>query len=110
MEVINMIVNRKDFIETMDKNDFNDGLVKFNIPNESNIHSTNGEGVWGWATREDKAKYKDDSFHGNITAILLNEPLNYSDRLHWADEVVLKCHGDWRPTLDPQWVMENLMS
>lgn len=25
-----------------------------------------------------------------------------------GDEVVLRCHGDKRPTLDPEWVKENL--
>ena len=104
-----MIENKGLFIESLSEEDFNAGLIKFNIPNEDNIHSTNGEGVWGWATAEDKEKYNDDSFNGNITAILLNQPLNYHERLNWGDEVVLQCHGDKRPTIDPDGVMENLM-
>ena len=104
-----MIENKGAFIESMSKEDFNAGLIKFNIPDEDNIGSTNGEGVWGHVTAEDKKKYNDDSFYDTITAILLNQPLNYYGRLNWGDEVVLRCHGDKRPTLDPQWVIENLM-
>lgn len=104
-----MIENKGTFIESLSEDEFNAGLIKFNIPDEDNIHSTNGEGVWGWATAEDKARYNDDSFHGNITAILLNQPLNYYGRLNWGDEVILKCHGSNRPTIDPNWVVENLM-
>ena len=104
-----MVISKKEFIESLTEEEWNTGLIKFNIPDEDNIHSVNGEGVWGWANAEDKEKYHDDTFHGNITAILLNQPLNYFGRLNWADEVVLKCHGSSRPTLDPDWVMENLM-
>lgn len=104
-----MIINKGKFIESLSKDEFNVGLIKFNIPDEDSIGSTSGEGVWGYATAEDKAKYNDDSFYGKITAILLNQPLNYYGRLNWGDEVTLQCHGDQRPTLDPNWVMENLM-
>lgn len=104
-----MVVGKKEFVESLSKEAFNAGLIKFNIPDEDNITNLNGEGVWGWVVEEDKEKYNDDSFNGNITAILLNQPLNYYGMLNWADEVVLKCHGSSRPTLDPEWVMENLM-
>ena len=104
-----MIVNKGEFIESMSKDDFNAGLIKFNIPDEDNIGSTNGEGVWGYVTAKDKEKYNDNSFYDTITAILLNQPLNYYGRLNWGDEVVLRCHGDKRPTIDPNWVIENLM-
>lgn len=104
-----MIVNRGEFIESLSKEDFNAGLIKFNIPDEDNLGSNNGEGVWGYVTADDKAKYNNNSFNGTITAILLNQPLNYYGRLNWGDEVVLRCHGDKRPTIDPNWVIENLM-
>ena len=104
-----MIINRKDFVETIDKHDFNDGLVAFNLPPEHYLESLNGEGVWGWTTKEEKEKYLDDTFNGTITAILLSQPASYEGKLNWGDAVVLRCHGNYRPTLDPEWVMENLM-
>lgn len=100
--------NKGKFIESMSKEEFDKGLIKFNIPDEDRINSLNGEGVWGWVTQEDKEKYDNDTYGDKITAILLNTPLNYYGILKWGDEVVLQCHGDSRPTLDPDWVMENL--
>ena len=38
----------------------------------------------------------------------MNQPIEYYGRLNWGDEVILKCHGDSRPILDPEWVKENL--
>lgn len=102
------MINKSEFIESMDKEKFNEGLIKFNIPDENNIYSLNGEGVWGWVTQEDREKYYEDTCTNKITAVLLNTPLNYYGILKWGDEVVLQCHGNSRPTLDPDWVMENL--
>lgn len=38
----------------------------------------------------------------------MNQPIEYYGKLQWGDEVVLQCHGDSRPTLDPEWVKANL--
>lgn len=84
------------------------GYFKFNIPDKEKPTSLNGEGVWGWATQEEKEKYNNDKYHGKMTAILMNEPIEYYGRLHWGDEVILKCHGESRPTLDSEWVKINL--
>lgn len=100
------IINKGEFIKSLSEEQFNSGLIKFNIPDEDDIYSDNGEGVWGWVSQSDKNKYNNDDYHGIITAILLNDPLNYYGRLSWGDEVKLKCHGDDRPTLDPDWVKE----
>lgn len=100
--------NKSEFIESLAKEDFEKGLIKFNIPDEDRIDSLNGEGVWGWASQEDREKYYDDTYEGKIIAILCNTPLNYCGILRWGDEVVLQCHGDNRPTLAPDWVKENL--
>ena len=100
--------NKTEFIENMDKEDFEKGLIKFNIPDEDRPSSLNGEGVWGWVTQEDKEKHDDNTYKGKITAILVNHPLTYYGILGWGDEVVLQCHGDSRPTLAPDWVKENL--
>ena len=103
------IISKSEFIESLTEEQFNAGLIKFNIPDEDDIYSTNGEGVWGWATQDDITKYNNDRYHGEITAILLNVPFNDFRRLKWGDEVKLKCHGCRRPTLDPDWVNENLL-
>lgn len=100
--------NKGKIIESMSKEEFDKGLIKFNIPDEDRINNLYGEGVWGWATQEDKEKYDDNTYEGKIVAILLNTSLNYYGILKWGDEVVLQCHGDNAPTLDPDWVMENL--
>lgn len=100
------IVNKGKFIESLSEEQFNAGTIKFNIPREDD--SSCGEGVWGWVTPEDKEKYDDNNYHGELVAILLNQPLNYFGKLNWGDEVKLKCHGESRPTLDPDWVRERL--
>ncbi len=102
------IVNKSSFVESMTETQFNEGTIKFNIPNEGNIHSHNGEGVWGWISPEDREKYNNSGYHGKLDAILLNTPLNYFGLLSWGDEVKLRCHGESRPTLDPDWVKEHL--
>lgn len=104
-----MIANREKFIETLTEEQLDAGYLKFNIPDETNITSLNGEGVWGWAAPEEKEKYNGDIYKGKITVILMNQPINYYGRLHWGDEVILQCHGNNRPTLDPEWVKENLL-
>lgn len=69
--------NKTEFIENMDKEEFEKGLIKFNIPDEDRTSSLNGEGVWGWVTQEDKEKHDDNTYKGKITAILVNHLLNY---------------------------------
>lgn len=44
--------NKSEFIRSLDKEEFEKELIKFNIPDEDKIDSLNGEGVWGWATQE----------------------------------------------------------
>ena len=103
-----MIINKEDFLKTLTDEQLNAGYLKFNIPDEDNPTSLNGEGVWGWATPDEKEKYNDNAYNWKIVAILMNQPIEYYGRLNYGDEVVLKCHGDGRPTLDPEWVKENL--
>lgn len=97
-----------DFIEKLTEEEFKAGCIKFNIPNEDDIYSSNGEGVWGWVAPEDKEKYNDDTFYGTMKAILCNQPLNYSGVLSWGMEVEIFCRGDMRPTLNPDWVRKNI--
>lgn len=100
------IENKGDFFTALTEDEQKRGYIKFNIQSPEEPKSLNGEGVWGWVTPEDKEKYDDDSYTGNITAILLNEP--FSSNLSWGDEVVLKCNGNNRPTLDVNWMAECL--
>ena len=102
-----MLINKSEKIKSMSKEEYNNGLLRFNIPGCDDLYSLSGEGVWGWASPEDKKKYEDDTYEGKITAILLNNPLEYFGVLRWGVEVQLKCHGDCRPTLDPEWIAEH---
>ena len=103
------MINKGEYFESLTDEQKEAGYIKFNIPDADNIYSTNGEGVWGWVSLEDKEKWNDDNFTGKITAILLNTPLNYYPVLKWGTEVALQCHGAMRPTLDPEWVKEHLL-
>ena len=103
------IINKRAFIESLNKEGFESGLIKFNIPNPKDIHSKYAEGVWGWITQKEKEKWRDDNYFGTITAILVNDPIYYSGKLHWCDEVKQKCNGNMRPTLDVEWVQEYLL-
>ena len=103
-----MIANKEDFFFFLTEEQRNAGYLKFNIPDKDNPTSLNGDGVWGCATPDEKEKYNDDAYNGKIVAILMNQPIEYYGRLNYGDEVVLQCHGDSRPTLDPEWVKENL--
>ena len=100
------IENKGDLYGQMTEEQQKAGYIKFNIQDKTDPYSLNGEGVWGWVSPEDKEKYNDDNYTGNITAILLNVP--FSCDLSWGDEVVLKCNGENRPTLDPVWMAEHL--
>lgn len=102
-----MIINKEEFLKTLTDEQLNAGYLKFDIPDEDDA-TYNGECVWGWAAPEEKEKYNDLTYKGKITAILLNQPIEYYGRLNWADEVVLKCRGDNKPVLDSEWIKENL--
>lgn len=99
-----------DFIESLSDDERNAGYIKFNIPNPETPDGLNGEGVWGWVSPEDKQKYDDDSFTGKLTVILCNDPLYYSGILLAGQEMVVRCNGENRPILDPDWVQEHLAS
>ena len=101
---------KADFLETLSEQELNDGYIKFNIPDEDRLDSLNGEGVWGWVTPEEKEKYNDDSYTGEITAILCNVPLNFYGILWYGSEVKLTCHGASRPTLSKQWAEDNILN
>lgn len=108
-ETVKKPENKGEFFKSLSEDEQNNGYIKFNIPHPEDPYSKNGEGVWGWVTPEDKVKYNDDSYHGNIKAILLNNPLESLGFLEWGMEVTLKCHGSDRPTIDPEWIGLKLL-
>lgn len=95
-----------DLIESLSEEEFRAGCIKFYIPPEDD--DACGESIWGWTTPEDKEKYNDDDFYGEIKAILTNQPLNYCGALAWGCEVVLKCNGADRPDLSNDFI-ENVL-
>ena len=99
-----IIENKGDFFTSLTEEEQKRGYIIFNIQSTEEPDSLNEEAVWGWVTPEDKEKYDDDSYTGNITAILLNEP--FGSNLSWGDEVILRCNGSNRPTLDTEWMTE----
>ena len=98
------IIDRSDVLNNMSEEELKAGYIKFNIPSCDDPTSLNGEGVWGWLEPEDKVKYSDDAFTGKVKAILCNTPIEYYGLLYYGAEVQLVCHGDKRPTLDPEWI------
>lgn len=101
---------KAEFLDGLSEQELNAGYIKFNIPSMDNLRSMNGEGVWGWVTPEEKKKYTDDKYTGEITAILCNVPLNFHGILWYGSEVKLTCHGSSRPTLSKQWVEDNILN
>lgn len=102
------MVNMAEFYNGLTVQEQEVGWIKFNIPDPATPYELNGEGVWGWLSPEDKAKWEDDNFYGKLNAILLNDPIRYAGQLFCGDQVVIKCRGIERPTLDPEWTFKNL--
>ena len=100
---------RKDELMDLPEEERRAGYLKFNIPNPKTPYDFNGEGVWGWANPENKAKYNDDRYDGKLTVVLCNTPEYYGDVLFEGVEVVIQCNGDKRPILDPEWIREKLI-
>lgn len=96
------------FINGLTEEQFNAGCIKFNIPDEEHIESETGEGVWGWVDEENKKKYNDPKYYGEITAVLVNSPLNFMGILWWGSEVTLECHGENRPSVSPEWLRDKV--
>lgn len=107
-----------DIIRKLSVKDFDNGCVRFNIPTINNIrklinkderHTTcNGEGCFVWLFPEDKEKYKDNNFYGELPGILVNSPIYDTYGLIWGIEIIIKCNGAKRPILSPKWVMNHI--
>lgn len=99
-----------DFLQNLSDEEFNEGLIKFEIPDDEKDGANISERVWGWVTKEDKEKYNDDNFRGEIKVILANDSLNYSWILFWGTELVIECNGSNRPVLSSEWIQDNVLS
>lgn len=98
-----MTSNKLDFLKSISEEEFKSGCLRFNIVDED----SNVEGVWGWFSEEDRAKYLDDAYFGKATTILVNDPLLYSNYLRYGDEVVIRCNGSNKGELDLEWFSAN---
>jgi len=99
------IINRSDFIKSLSKEQFDNGLVKFDIIDETLC----SESVWGWIPPEYAEKYyRYGDLSGSITTILLNHTLTLFGKVNYGDEVKVKFNKQATPCLDPDWVKENL--
>ena len=100
------IINKSKILENMSDEELKAGYIKFNIPDPEKPYSLNGEGIWGWIDPDDKKnKYDNDDYQGTMMALICNAPINdYYGLLYWGAEVQIKCHGEDRPTLDPDWM------
>lgn len=76
------IIYKADFMDGLSEKQFDEGCIKLYIPADGNGGC--GEGIWGWITPEDKEKYMDDNFYGEIKAVLCNDPINYFGILFWV--------------------------
>ncbi len=57
---------------------------------------------------EDKEKYDNDNFYGEIKAVLCNDPLSWDGILFWGCEVNVKCNGSLRPVVSFDYITNIL--
>lgn len=99
------IINKSDFIKSLSKEQFDNGLVKFDIVDETLC----SESVWGWIPPEYAEKYyRYGDLSGSITTILLNHTLTLFGKVNYGDEVEVIFNGQATPKLNLDWVKENL--
>ena len=103
------LIDRSEFIRSLDDVEFDKGCIKLNIPKKSDLTSLYGEGVSCWIYPEDRVKVVSSTFHDRVKAILLNVPSEYENQLKWGTEILIRCHGEMRPTLDPEWVKYTIL-
>lgn len=103
--------DKGEFLKSLSQEELNNGCVLFDLPSRYDIklkkgkRVTSNESIWGWVNAEDKKKYHDDGFYGEITAILLNDPLTDLEHLLYKGiEVKLQCRGPVRPILSSYWL------
>lgn len=111
LHVLRGLCYKGDFLERLSEDEFNAGMIKFNIPDEDKIGKTiNGEGVWGWISKEDREKYNNGNFKGELKVILANTPLKFYGLFFWGTELAITCQGSNRPVLSAQWMKKNVLS
>lgn len=103
-----VVQNKKTLIMRLPEAARSEGFIKFNIPDGCGNRGRSGEGVLAWCQPSDKQLYLDNEYYGKIAAIICGKPSSFKGRLEFGDEVVLRCNGEKRPTLDPEWIAEHL--
>ena len=101
------IIYKADFMDGLSEKQFDEGCIKLYIPADGNGGC--GEGIWGWITPEDKKKYMDDNFYGEIKSVLCNNPINYFGILFWGCEIPIICQGKDRPILSEDYIKNVLL-
>jgi hypothetical protein len=96
--------NKSDFIKSLSKEQFDNGLVKFDIVDETLC----SESVWGWIPPEYAEKYYRGELCGTVKVILLNHTLTLFGKVNYGDEVEVIFNGRAIPKLNLDWVKENL--
>lgn len=97
-----------DFLRRLSDEEFNEGLIKFEMLDDGSEDGMNiSERIWGWVTKEDKEKYMDDSYSGDIKVILANNPLNFAGVLFWGTELAIT-RKSGNPVLSAQWMKDNV--
>ena len=98
-----------EYLQRLSEDERINGYIKVNIPRYGK-EGLGGEGCWVWINPQDKEKYADDNFFGKINGILDNETVYaYPGVLLPGMVITMKCNGDKRPTLDPEWIQEKLI-
>jgi hypothetical protein len=100
-----IITNKSDFIKSLTSEEFDNGLIKFDIIDEKFSIS---ESVWGWMPPKDAEKYYGGELCGTVKVILLNHTLTLFGKVNYGDEVEVIFNGRATPKLDLDWVKENL--
>lgn len=95
-----MLEYKGEFIESLDEEELDKGLVKVLIPDPDGVVS--GESIWGYL---DKTKYTDKD--KSVRVILLNNSFCYMGLLNWGTEIVCKNNGG-RFKLDVDWLDKEL--
>lgn len=90
-----MISNKSKFLKSLSENEFNDGLIRVSIIDETDNDGIS-EIVWAY-----QSKNSDKS-----TAILVNTPISYPQLLRWGSEVKLKYNGN-TAVIDNDWIRKE---
>ena len=99
-------VNKREFIQNLTDEEWEDGLIRVKIPDYDGIP----EYLWVWISMEDRLKYLKENSNEIITGILCNTPLNFSGILCCFFEIEIQCRGKELPIISEEWVYKNILN